>query len=99
MTLKTVQNCVQRLKAKLDIDYLDEIQINPHAALFMEAMWRKLLVLQGAIAHFRLILVGEGDHSVSSCTSGVIALIQKASGLGMRSPHWIGLREKYDRHH
>jgi DNA-binding NarL/FixJ family response regulator len=44
LSLKTVQNCVQHLKVKLDIDYLDETHTSPRVALCMEAMRRKLLV-------------------------------------------------------
>ena len=44
LSLKTVQNCVQRLKVKLDIDYLDENQTSPRVALCMEAIRRKILV-------------------------------------------------------
>jgi DNA-binding NarL/FixJ family response regulator len=45
LSLKTVQNCVQHLKVKLDIDFLDENHTSPRVALCMEAMRRKLLVL------------------------------------------------------
>jgi DNA-binding NarL/FixJ family response regulator len=45
LSLKTVQNCVQHLKVKLDIDYLDETHTSPRVALCMEAMRRKLLTL------------------------------------------------------
>ncbi|WP_404791478.1 hypothetical protein [Altericista sp. CCNU0014] len=45
LSLKTVQNCVQHLKVKLDIDYLDENHTSPRVALCMEAMRRKLLTL------------------------------------------------------
>ncbi|PSB01730.1 response regulator transcription factor [Merismopedia glauca] len=45
LSLKTIQNCVQHLKVKLDIDYLDENQTSPRVALCMEAVRRKLLVL------------------------------------------------------
>jgi hypothetical protein len=41
---QTIQNCVQRLKVKLDIDYLDENHTSPRLALCMEAVRRKLLV-------------------------------------------------------
>jgi DNA-binding NarL/FixJ family response regulator len=44
LSLKTIQNCVQRLKVKLDIDYLDENHTSPRVALCMEAVRRKLLV-------------------------------------------------------
>jgi hypothetical protein len=44
LSLKTIQNCVQRLKVKLSVDYLDENQTSPRVALCMEAMRRKLLV-------------------------------------------------------
>jgi DNA-binding NarL/FixJ family response regulator len=45
LSLKTVQNCVQHLKVKLDIDFLDETHTSPRVALCMEAMRRKLLTL------------------------------------------------------
>jgi DNA-binding NarL/FixJ family response regulator len=45
LSLKTVQNCVQRLKAKLGIDYLDENNTSTRVALCMEAVRRKLIVL------------------------------------------------------
>lgn len=45
LSLKTVQNCVQHLKVKLDIDYLNETDTSPRVALCMEAVRRKLLVL------------------------------------------------------
>jgi DNA-binding NarL/FixJ family response regulator len=45
LSLKTVQNCVQHLKVKLDIDFMDENHTSPRVALCMEAMRRKLLVL------------------------------------------------------
>jgi DNA-binding NarL/FixJ family response regulator len=45
LSLKTVQNCVQHLKVKLDIDYLDETHTSPRVALCMEAVRRKLLTL------------------------------------------------------
>jgi DNA-binding NarL/FixJ family response regulator len=45
LSLKTVQNCVQRLKAKLSIDYLDENNTSTRVALCMEAVRRKLIVL------------------------------------------------------
>jgi DNA-binding NarL/FixJ family response regulator len=45
LSLKTVQNCVQHLKVKLDIDFLDETHTSPRVALCMEAVRRKLLVL------------------------------------------------------
>lgn len=45
LSLKTVQNCVQRLKAKLSIDYLDENHTSTRVALCMEAVRRKLIVL------------------------------------------------------
>ena len=44
LSLKTIQNCVQRLKVKLDIDHLDENHTSPRVALCMEAVRRKLLV-------------------------------------------------------
>jgi DNA-binding NarL/FixJ family response regulator len=45
LSLKTVQNCVQHLKVKLDIDFLDETHTSPRVALCMEAVRRKLLTL------------------------------------------------------
>jgi DNA-binding NarL/FixJ family response regulator len=45
LSLKTVQNCVQHLKVKLDIDCLDEALTSPRVALCMEAVRRKLLVV------------------------------------------------------
>ncbi|GET39884.1 LuxR C-terminal-related transcriptional regulator [Microseira wollei] len=45
LSLKTIQNCVQRLKAKLSIDYLDENDTSTRVALCMEAVRRKLIVL------------------------------------------------------
>jgi DNA-binding NarL/FixJ family response regulator len=45
LSLKTVQNCVQHLKVKLDIDYCDENNTSPRVALCMEAVKRKLLTL------------------------------------------------------
>jgi DNA-binding NarL/FixJ family response regulator len=45
LSLKTVQNCVQRLKIKLNIDYLDENGTSARVALCMEAVRRRLLVL------------------------------------------------------
>jgi len=45
LSLKTVQNTVQRLKVKLSMDYLDENQNSPRVALCMEAIRRKLLPL------------------------------------------------------
>jgi DNA-binding NarL/FixJ family response regulator len=45
LSLKTVQNCVQHLKVKLDIDFLDETHTSPRVALCMEAMRQKLLTL------------------------------------------------------
>lgn len=45
LSLKTVQNCVQRLKAKLSINYLDENDTSTRVALCMEAVRRKLIVL------------------------------------------------------
>ncbi|MCU0541221.1 MAG: DNA-binding response regulator [Oscillatoriaceae cyanobacterium Prado104] len=44
LSLKTIQNCVQRLKVKLSIDYLDENDTNTRVALCMEAVRRKLMV-------------------------------------------------------
>lgn len=45
LSLKTIQNCVQHLKVKLDIDFMDETHTSPRVALCMEAMRRKLLTL------------------------------------------------------
>lgn len=45
LSLKTIQNVVQRLKVKLDIDYYDETLTSPRIALCMEAVRRKLIVL------------------------------------------------------
>lgn len=45
LSLKTIQNCVQRLKAKLSIDYLDENDTSTRVALCMEGVRRKLIVL------------------------------------------------------
>lgn len=45
LSLKTIQNCVQRLKAKLSIDYLDENDTSTRVALCMEAVRRKLILL------------------------------------------------------
>jgi DNA-binding NarL/FixJ family response regulator len=45
LSLKTIQNCVQHLKVKLDIDFMDENHTSPRVALCMEAMRRKLLTL------------------------------------------------------
>ncbi|WP_019500191.1 LuxR C-terminal-related transcriptional regulator [Pseudanabaena sp. PCC 6802] len=45
VSLKTAQNSVQRLKAKLGIDYLDENNTSTRVALCMEAIRRKLIVL------------------------------------------------------
>jgi DNA-binding NarL/FixJ family response regulator len=44
LSLKTVQNAVQSLKVKLNIDYLDENHTSPRVALCMEAVRRKLLL-------------------------------------------------------
>jgi DNA-binding NarL/FixJ family response regulator len=44
ISLKTAQNCVQRLKAKLGIDYLDENNTSTRVALCMEAVRRKLIL-------------------------------------------------------
>ena len=46
LSLKTIQNCVQRLKVKLEIDYLDDTTTSPRVALCMEAVRRKLLILE-----------------------------------------------------
>lgn len=45
VSLKTAQNCVQHLKAKLGIDFLDEHDTSTRVALCMEAVRRKLIVL------------------------------------------------------
>jgi DNA-binding NarL/FixJ family response regulator len=45
LSLKTVQNCIQRLKIKLDIECLDESITSSRIALCMEAVRRKILVL------------------------------------------------------
>ncbi|MEE3719812.1 LuxR C-terminal-related transcriptional regulator [Tumidithrix elongata RA019] len=45
ISLKTAQNSVQRLKAKLGIDFLDENDTSTRVALCMEAVRRKLIVL------------------------------------------------------
>ncbi|MCM1984494.1 response regulator transcription factor [Lyngbya confervoides] len=45
LSLKTIQNCVQHLKVKLDIDYLDDQTTSPRVALCMEAIRRRLLML------------------------------------------------------
>jgi len=45
LSLKTIQNVIQRLKVKLDIDYFDETLTSPRIALCMEAVRRKLIVL------------------------------------------------------
>ncbi|BAU62910.1 two component transcriptional regulator, LuxR family [Stanieria sp. NIES-3757] len=44
ISLKTVQNCVQRLKAKLGIDYFDQDNTSARVALCMEAVRRKLIL-------------------------------------------------------
>ncbi len=44
ISLKTAQNCVQRLKAKLGIDYLDDNNTSTRVALCMEAVRRKLIL-------------------------------------------------------
>jgi DNA-binding NarL/FixJ family response regulator len=44
ISLKTVQNCVQRLKAKLGIDYFDQDNTSTRVALCMEAVRRKLIL-------------------------------------------------------
>jgi DNA-binding NarL/FixJ family response regulator len=43
ISLKTAQNCVQRLKAKLGTDHLDDNHISSRVALCMEAVRRKLI--------------------------------------------------------
>ena len=43
VSLKTAQNYVQRLKAKLDIEHLDGQNINPRIAVCMAAIGRKLI--------------------------------------------------------
>jgi hypothetical protein len=45
LSLKTIQNAIQRLKVKLDIDFYDETLTSPRIALCMEAVRRKLIVL------------------------------------------------------
>jgi DNA-binding NarL/FixJ family response regulator len=45
LSLKTIQNAIQHLKVKLDIDYYDETLTSPRIALCMEAVRRKLIVL------------------------------------------------------
>ncbi|NJM28321.1 MAG: response regulator transcription factor, partial [Pseudanabaena sp. RU_4_16] len=45
VSLKTAQNSVQRLKAKLGIDYLDENNTSTRVALCIEAIRRKIIVL------------------------------------------------------
>ena len=44
LSLKSVQNCVLRLKVKLDIDYFDENHTSPRVALCMQAVRRKLIL-------------------------------------------------------
>ncbi len=44
LSLKTIQNCVQRLKVKLNIDHLDQNKTSPRVALCVEAVRRKLFV-------------------------------------------------------
>lgn len=44
VSLKTAQNCVQRLKAKLGIDYFDRDNTSTRVALCMEAVRRKLIL-------------------------------------------------------
>lgn len=44
LSLKTIQNCVQHLKVKLDIDYVDETHISSRVALCMEAVRQKLFI-------------------------------------------------------
>jgi DNA-binding NarL/FixJ family response regulator len=43
LSLKSVQNCVQRLKIKMDIDYLDENTTSARVALCMQAVRQKLI--------------------------------------------------------
>ncbi len=45
LSLKSVQNCVQRLKMKMDIDYLDENTTSARVALCMQAVRLKLILL------------------------------------------------------
>lgn len=44
LSLKTVQNCVQRLKIKLDVDYCEDNHTSPRVALCMQAVRRKLIL-------------------------------------------------------
>ncbi|TYQ29810.1 response regulator transcription factor [Pseudanabaena sp. UWO310] len=44
LSLKSIQNCVLRLKSKLDIDHLDETITSPRVALCMQAMRRKIIL-------------------------------------------------------
>ncbi|BBC22982.1 response regulator transcription factor [Pseudanabaena sp. ABRG5-3] len=44
LSLKTVQNCILRLKMKLDIDYFDENITSTRVALCMQAIRRKLIL-------------------------------------------------------
>lgn len=44
LSLKTVQNCILRLKVKLDIDCLDENTTSARVALCMQAVRRKLIL-------------------------------------------------------
>lgn len=44
ISVKTAQNCVQRLKAKLGIDYFDRDNTSTRVALCMEAVRRKLIL-------------------------------------------------------
>jgi|JFJP01.1.fsa_nt_gi DNA-binding NarL/FixJ family response regulator len=44
LSLKTVQNCILRLKVKLDIDYYDENNTSTRVALCMQAIRRKLIL-------------------------------------------------------
>ena len=44
LSLKTVQNCILRLKVKLDIDYFDENNTSTRVALYMQAIRRKLIL-------------------------------------------------------
>lgn len=43
VSLKTAQNYVQRLKAKLDIEHLNDHNVNPRIAVCMAAIGRKLI--------------------------------------------------------
>lgn len=44
VALKTAQNYVQRLKAKLDIEHIDDQNTNPRVAVCMAAIGRKLIM-------------------------------------------------------